>query len=66
MLSIHPEYIVDTSKRKRAVVIPLNEWEKILDDMEELEDIRAYDKAKKSGSDLVPFSEALSEIRKVQ
>jgi len=66
MLSLHPEYIIDISQRKKAVIIPYNEWEKILDDMEELEDIRAYDKAKKSDSDPISFSEALSEIKKVQ
>jgi len=66
MLTIHPEFVVDNDQKKKAVIIPLHEWEKILDDMEELEDIRSYDKIKKNKSDPIPFSKAVSAITKTE
>jgi PHD/YefM family antitoxin component YafN of YafNO toxin-antitoxin module len=40
---------VDENKQCKAVLLPSEEWEKILEELEELDDIRAYDEAK-SGS----------------
>jgi hypothetical protein len=63
-MKIHPEYIVDENSNKKSVVIPFAEWEKIVEEIEELEDIRAYDRAKQEVEDeLVPFEEAIKEIR---
>ena len=46
MVTLHPEYVVDDSDRKKAVLLPVEEWEKVVDELEELEDIRLYDAAK--------------------
>ncbi len=64
MKIIHPEYIVDGNQNKKAVILPISEWEQILDDVEELEDIRAYDAAKAETSESIPFDQAVDEIRK--
>jgi hypothetical protein len=64
MIALHPEYIVDTEKHTKAVVIPVKEWEIILGEMEELNDIRAYDAAKADKKDeVIPFSQAVNEIK---
>ena len=64
MIALHPEYIVDTEKHTKAVVIPVKEWELILGEMEELNDIRAYDAAKADKKDeVIPFSQAVNEIK---
>ena len=64
MIALHPEYIVDAEKQTKAVVLPVKEWEVILGEMEELEDIRAYDIAKANKEDeVLPFSQAVNEIR---
>ena len=42
--------------------MPYSEREKILDEIEELEDILAYDAAKSEGDDTIPFSQAVKEI----
>lgn len=47
MLVLHPQYIKDTAG-KSLVVLPENEFESLLADLEELEDIRLYDEAKKN------------------
>lgn len=43
-----PRYIIDSKGKKIAVVLPVRDYQKILEELEELEDIRLYDQAKKS------------------
>jgi PHD/YefM family antitoxin component YafN of YafNO toxin-antitoxin module len=64
MIKLHPEYIVDEAKNPKAVLIPLAEWESVLTALEDLDDIRAYDEAKRSGGEIVPFEQALWEIER--
>lgn len=46
MLTLHPQYIKDTAG-ENMVVLPQIEFETLLEELEELEDIRLYDEAKK-------------------
>jgi len=62
MMSLHEDYVVDGQGQKKAVVVPMREWERILEALEELDDIRAYDKAKSHSSDAVAFEQAVLEI----
>ena len=63
MINLNPEFIIDKNKQKKAVVISVNEWEKILSEIEELEDIRAYDAAKSDKNDeIILFEQAVKEI----
>ena len=55
MIKLHQEYLIDQKGKKKAVVAPVAEWEKIRQALEELDDIRAYDKAKSNPSDPVLF-----------
>lgn len=43
MVTIHPEFVVDEKAKKRAVIVPLNEWKRLMEKIEGLEDIRAYE-----------------------
>jgi len=63
MITIHPEYVVDNTKKPKAIVLPLPEWEKVVEELEELDDIRAYDQAKKSSKEKLPFAQAVREIQ---
>ena len=47
MLAIHPQYITDTAGQK-LVVLSLNEFDSIMEELEEHEDIKLYDNAKKN------------------
>ena len=47
MNTLHPQYITDEAGKKTAVVLPISEFEQILDELEELDDVRLYDEAKK-------------------
>lgn len=63
MYAVHPEFVVDRKARKRAVLLPWSEWQRLLEDVEELEDIRAYDRAKAKREPAVPFEEAVRQIK---
>jgi hypothetical protein len=63
MLTVHPEFVVDEYQKRKAVLLPYDEWQKIVEEMEELDDIRAYYERKAQPSDSVPFDTAVKEIR---
>ena len=48
MLLIHPQYIKDADGNKSLVVLPAKEFDSMMEDLEELEDSRLYDDAKKN------------------
>lgn len=62
MIKVHPQYVVDERQQRTAVLLPLAEWERILDYLEELDDIRAYDKAKAGSQEIMPFEQVVREI----
>lgn len=48
MLTLKPQYITNDSGKKISVVLPIKDFKVIVEQLEELEDIRLYDAAKKS------------------
>jgi hypothetical protein len=62
MQTINPQYITDNSGKKISVIIPLHEFNSILEELEELEDIRLYDNAKSSSEPSFPIDEAFEMI----
>ncbi|MDZ7934297.1 MAG: hypothetical protein U5M51_04895 [Emticicia sp.] len=65
MIAIHPQYITDTAGKK-LVVLPLNEFDILMNELEELEDIKLYDQAKKEDDgERILFSDYL-EARKAK
>lgn len=60
---ITPQYITDNNGNKLSVVIPLPEYEKMIEGLEELEDIRLYDEAKsQDNGERIPIEEAFALI----
>lgn len=58
------QYLVDEQGNRKAVVVPISAWEEIVESLDELDDIRAYDEAKREPSDSIPFEDAVAEIGK--
>ena len=58
-----PQYIVDDNQRKTAVIVPVAQGEHIQAELEELDDIRAYDAAKGQSEESIPFEQAVDEIK---
>ena len=57
----HPQYIIDTAGKK-MVILPAKEFEQMIENLEELEDIRIYDKAKSKKETFIPIDEAFNTI----
>jgi hypothetical protein len=55
-------YVVDENGERVGVVLDIAEFHRLLDELEELESIRAYDAAKASGDEAIPFEQAVTEI----
>jgi len=63
MVTVHPEYVVDALANRKAVLLPVSEWAHIVEELEELDDIRAFDEAKSGPQDRIPFECAVREIQ---
>ena len=59
--AIHPQYITDKDGKKVSVVIPLAEYEQMLDELEELDDIKLYDEAKANKEPSMPFDDYVKQ-----
>jgi PHD/YefM family antitoxin component YafN of YafNO toxin-antitoxin module len=55
-------FLIDENGTRTAVLIDVEYYQKLLDALEELESIRAYDEAKESGDEIVSFEQAVQEI----
>ena len=56
------KYVVDEKGNPVSVLLDIRVYRKILEELEELEAIRAYDAAKASGDEVIPFEQAVAEI----
>ena len=60
MLTIHPQYIKDANGNKSLVILPAEEFDNIMEELEDLEDVRLYDEAKKEDNgERILFSDYL-------
>jgi PHD/YefM family antitoxin component YafN of YafNO toxin-antitoxin module len=60
-------YIVDENGKYVSVILPIEEYERLIEALEDLEDVRLYDEAKtalqRGESEVVPLEQAMREIR---
>ncbi len=57
-------FIVDDKGNWTAIILDIAEYEKLMEEIEELEAIRAYDAAVVSGDEAIPFEQAANEIER--
>lgn len=62
MLTISPQYITDNAGKKISVVIPIKDFKAIMDELDELEDIKKFDEAKKNDEPSIDIEEAFKMI----
>ena len=55
-------YVIDKKGNRIGVILDIDNYRKLLEEVEELESIRAYDAAKASGDEAIPLEQAISEI----
>ncbi|MDI6783403.1 MAG: hypothetical protein QME64_04815 [bacterium] len=66
MLSVKEKFVVNKKGERVSVVLDINDYQKLLDELEELESIRAYDKAKVSSDEIIHFEQAITEIERIR
>ena len=57
-----PQYITDNKGKKLSVVLSIKDYQKIMDELEELEDIRQYDEVKALNEPSIPIDRAFKQI----
>ncbi|WP_449245667.1 hypothetical protein [Desulfobacca acetoxidans] len=62
MHTLHEHFIIDANGNRIGVVLDIADHQRLLEELEELESIRAYDAAKVSGEEIIPFEQAVAEI----
>ena len=61
-MQIKEKYITDSEGNRLGVLLGIEEYQHLLDELEELDAIRAYDVAKQSDNEAIPFEQAIREI----
>lgn len=60
-------YLTNEKGERIGVLLDIEEYERLIEELEELADIRAYDKAKaeieREGDEAIPLKQAMREIR---
>ena len=62
MVALHPQFLMNASQATTAVLVPWDEWQAMLEELEELDAFRAYDEAKSGSQESLPFEEAVREL----
>ncbi|PJZ55892.1 hypothetical protein [Leptospira barantonii] len=58
-MNSQPQYITDEKGKKLSVVLSIQEYKKILESLQELEDIRLYDEVKAKREKSIPLQSFL-------
>ncbi len=66
MSKFKENFVVDDKGNPIGVILDIAEYRKLLEELEELESIRAYDTAKASKDEVISFEKAISEIEQTR
>lgn len=56
------QFVTDDQGNKLAVILPIKAYNKMVDELEEIEDIRLFDAAKKGNQEFIDAEQAFREI----
>ncbi|HID51478.1 MAG TPA: hypothetical protein EYP41_05515 [Anaerolineae bacterium] len=62
MLALHENFMTDDKGNRVGVLLDWQTYQKILDDLEELGEIRAFDAVLEEDDEIIPFEQAIVEI----
>ncbi len=62
MGAVRQQFIEDNQGHRIAVLLPIDQYNKMLEQLEEIDDIKAYDAAKAENDEVIPFDQAVNEI----
>lgn len=64
MVDAKEKYVTDGQGNRVAVLLEVEEYRRLLNALEELESIRAYDTAVAVREDAIPFDKAVEELKR--
>ena len=65
MKTLNPQFITDKNGEKIAVILQIQDYKKILEDLDQLSDLMMYDKAKKEDDGTrIPMEKVFADIEK--
>jgi PHD/YefM family antitoxin component YafN of YafNO toxin-antitoxin module len=62
MIALHPQFITDTAGKK-LVVLPQSEFDILMEELDDAEDVRLYDEAKKDNEPSIRLEEAMEMLK---
>ena len=62
MINLNENFVIDKDGNRIGVFLDINAYNVLIAELEELDDIRAYDAAKSVNDEVVPFDRAVKEI----
>lgn len=63
-MKIKEKFITDEKGKKISVILSIKDYDDLLNKLEELEDIKLFDKLKAEDVELITFEQAIDEIEK--
>lgn len=64
MTTLHPQFIINQAGEKVSVVLPLSEYNKLLEEAEDQNDLQQYVAAKKGPLEFIDAHSAFAELDK--
>lgn len=60
-IALSPQYITDSDGKRVSVILSITDYLKLLELLEELEDVRLYDEVKSRNEERMPLNEYLAQ-----
>jgi len=64
MGALRQQFIEDNQGKRIAVLMPIDQYNKMMEQLEEIADVRAYDASKSKDDEISPFAQAINDIEK--
>jgi hypothetical protein len=62
MTHLRENFVVDAKGNRVGVFLPIKDYNKLLEEIEDRDDIKAYDKAVSRTQEFIPLDQALKQI----
>ena len=62
MTHLRENFVVDAKGNRVGVFLPIKDYNKLIEELEERSDIKAYDKAVSRKQEFIPLDQALKQI----
>lgn len=63
---MHTQFIANDAGKKVAAILSMSDYEKYLDDLDEIKAIKAFDKATNKKIELVSLEQAIKDLKNIR